>query len=70
MWYGLDNIVELIDTSLDEFFELSGIFPLVEAITIFTKFLMGTTMQDSGTRERSDLDFLVIFLFINHRIKM
>ena len=70
LWYGLDDIVELIDTSLHEFFELSGIFPLVETITIFTKSLIGTTMQDSGTRERSDLDFLVICLFINHRIKM
>jgi len=90
----LDDVVELIDASLNEFFELSGVFPLVEAITIFsfilivehrfecielmevvgmcifTKSLMSTTMQDGGIRERSDLDFLVICLFINYRIKM
>jgi len=33
-------MVELTDASLDEFFELSGILPLVEAIIIFSSILI------------------------------
>jgi len=33
-------MVELTDASLDEFFELSGILPLVEAIIMFSSILI------------------------------
>lgn len=71
-------MVKLIDASFNEFFELPGVFFLIEIIIIFfsivivehrfecielmeiveicifTKFLTGTTMQDSSTRERNN----------------
>ena len=40
MWYGLDDVVELTDISLNEFFELPEILPLVRAITMSSSMLM------------------------------
>jgi len=36
----LDDVVELTDTSIDEFFELSGNLSLIEAITMFSFILI------------------------------
>jgi len=40
LWYGLDNVVELTNISLDEFFELSGVLPLVRAIMMSSSMLI------------------------------
>ena len=40
-WYGLDEVVELIDNSLDVFFKPSGVLPLIGAITISSSMLRG-----------------------------
>ena len=77
LWYSLDNVVKLTNTSLDKFFEVSRDLPLIRTIIIsssilivgyrfeyieliwdvgiciFTMSLIGTTMQDGGTRKRS-----------------
>jgi len=35
----LDEVVEMMDNSLDVFFEHSGVLPLIRAITIFSSML-------------------------------
>jgi len=39
-WYGLDEMVELIDAFLNEFFELSGVLSLIEIIIIFSSMVI------------------------------
>jgi len=39
-WYDLDEIVELIDASLNEFFELPGVLSLIEIIIIFSSMVI------------------------------
>jgi len=40
-WYGLDEVVELMDNFLDVFFKPSGVLLLIEAITISSSMLTG-----------------------------
>ena len=39
LWYSLDEVVEIIDDSLDVFFEHSGVLPFIEAIIMFSSML-------------------------------
>jgi len=91
----LDKAVELIDTSLDKFFELPEVLPFIGVIMmsssiaivghrfeyielievvgmcIFTKSLTDTTIQDGGTRKRSNnLDLCNIISYLLSKSKI
>ena len=40
LWYSLDKMVELTNASLNEFFELPGVLPLIETIIMFSSIVI------------------------------